>query len=170
MNTRAQHLTKPAHPTSGIFGWLAIVLFAAAIGGLATANARGFYGELSLPTWAPPGWIFGPVWSVLYLMMGVAAWLVWQRTGWTLAFGALPLFTLQLAANALWSWLFFHFHQGALAFAEVLVLWALILATFLSFWRVRRGAALLLLPYLAWVAFASALTFTVWQKNPTVLG
>lgn len=170
MSTHAYNRTKPAHPSRGIFGWLAIVLFAAAVGGLATTDARGFYGELNLPAWAPPGWLFGPVWSVLYLMMGASAWMVWRRIGWSIAFGALPLFATQLIANAAWSWLFFRYHQGGLAFAEILVLWALILATIVSFWRIRRAAALLLLPYLTWVTFACVLTFSVWQRNSDVLG
>lgn len=103
-------------------------------------------------------------------MMGVAAWLVWQQTGAAGRRLALQLFVVQLAANALWSWLFFVWRQGALAFAEVALLWCLIMATFLAFWRVHRLAGALLLPYLGWVTFASALTYSVWRRNPELLG
>ena len=102
--------------------------------------------------------------------MGVAAWLVWRARGWRGAAGTLSLFVLQLAANALWTWLFFYWHLGAAAFAEVLVLEALIICTVLTFFRVSKTAALLLLPYTAWVGFASVLTWSVWRLNPAYLG
>jgi tryptophan-rich sensory protein len=154
----------------GLVAWLALSFFAAAVGGLASVDAPTFYGQLVRPSWAPPGWLFGPVWSVLYLLMGVAAWLVWSRAGFAAARAALILFVIQLVANALWSWLFFVWHLGAAAFVEVLVLWLLIVATIGAFWRVRRLAAVLLLPYLGWVSFAAALTFAVWRRNPGLLG
>lgn len=102
--------------------------------------------------------------------MGISAWLVWRARGLAGAGGALALFIAQLAANALWSWLFFVWQQGSLAFAEILLLWALILATIGLFWRISKAAAALLLPYLVWVSFASALTFATWQLNPRLLG
>ena len=111
--------------------------------------------------------MFGPVWSTLYALMGFAAWLVWRSPGSTRL--ALGLFGAQLAVNALWSWLFFAWHQGALAFADVLVLVALITATIAAFWRTSRLAALFLLPYLLWVSFASVLTWAVWKANPGLL-
>jgi tryptophan-rich sensory protein len=101
--------------------------------------------------------------------MALSAWLVWRRRGFAGARTALVLFIAQLVANALWSWLFFAWHQGALAFAGVLVLWCLIVATIVSFRRISILAASLLLPYLAWCTFASALTFTIWRLNPGVL-
>lgn len=149
--------------------WIAIAFAAAAVGAIASIDAGSFYEQLSRPAWSPPGWIFGPVWSALYLLMGVAAWLVWREQGARGLALALALFLIQLGANALWSWLFFAWRYGALAFAEVLVLLALIVATLVSFWRIRRAAGLLLLPYLAWVCFASVLTWAVWQRNPTLL-
>src|SRR5690606_3941753 len=118
----------------------------------------------------PPPSIFGPVWTTLYIMMAIAAWLVWRVGGFHAAKGALILFLVQLLANALWSWLFFAWQLGAFAFAEVLVLWLLIAATLLAFWRIRPLAGALLIPYLAWVSFASALNYTLWQLNPQVLG
>ena len=154
----------------GLAGWLLASFAAAGMGGLASVNAAGFYGDLVRPPWAPPAWLFGPVWSVLFLLMGVAAWLVWRDHGFRGAGAALKLYLAQLLANALWSWLFFAWRQGAFAFAEVIVLWLLIAATIFSFWRLHRLAALLLVPYLAWVSFAAALNFVLWRLNPVVLG
>ena len=148
-------------------GWLLLVFAAAALGAIASVDAASFYALLDKPSWAPPASLFGPVWTVLYLMMGVSAWLVWRSAGRRRA--ALALFGLQLAANALWSWLFFAWHRGALAAVQVLVLLALIVCTVAAFRRCSHAAAALLLPYLAWVAFACLLTWSVWQRNPALL-
>jgi benzodiazapine receptor len=153
----------------GLLGWTSITFTAAALGAFASTGASAFYAELTLPSWAPPGWLFGPVWSALYAMMAAAAWLVWRDRGFAGARTALVLFVAQLAANALWSWLFFAWRLGAAAFGEVLVLWCLIAATIVSFQRINLLAAVLLYPYLAWTTFASALTFAVWTLNPGVL-
>ena len=102
--------------------------------------------------------------------MAVAAWLVWREHGFRGARPALTLYVVQLVLNALWSWLFFAWQLGAVAFAEIVLLWTLIAATIVLFWRLNRAAAILLLPYLAWVSFASALNFTLWRLNPTILG
>ena len=149
--------------------WLAVVFLAAAIGAAASIDASTFYAQLVRPPWAPPASAFGPVWSVLYLLMGIAAWLVWREREARNLVAALTLFMAQLCANALWSWLFFAWRNGALAFAEVLGLLALIAATVVVFWRVSRLAGALMLPYLAWVCLATALTWSVWQSNPKVL-
>lgn len=147
-----------------------LLTFAAAgLGAVASAEAGSFYEQLVRPSWAPPAWLFGPVWTVLYAAMAIAAWLVWRARGVAGARPALGAFAAQLAANALWSWLFFAWHQGALAFAEVLLLWGLIVVTVIAFWRLSVVAAVLLLPYLAWVTFAAALTLAVWQLNPDSL-
>jgi benzodiazapine receptor len=153
----------------GLLGWLISSFAAAAIGAIASAGAAGFYEQLVRPSWAPPGWVFAPVWTILYVLMGVAAWLVWRTHSFKEGRTALVLFMVQLGANALWTWVFFVWHQGALAFAEVILLWGLILATAASFWRLNAVAAVLLLPYLAWVTFASALTFSAWRLNPNLL-
>lgn len=153
----------------GLIGWLAVCFATAALGAWASINAASFYGKLVRPAWAPPAAVFGPVWSTLYFMMAVAAWLVWRERGFGGARGALTLFSVQLAANALWSWLFFGWKLGMWASVEVVVLWALILATFVAFWRIRPLAGALLLPYLAWVSFATYLCITVWRMNPKVL-
>lgn len=154
----------------GLAGWLAIAFAAAALGGIASRNAASFYGALIRPAWAPPAGVFGPVWSVLYLLIGLAAWLAWRERGAPGRRSALILFVVQLAANALWSWLFFAWHRGQWAFVEILVLWVLILANVVAFWRIRPLAGALLLPYLAWVSFATALAYRTWQLNPALLG
>jgi translocator protein len=154
---------------AGLVGWLVATFAAAAIGAIGSAAAPTFYEQLVRPSWAPPASAFGPVWTLLYAATALAAWLVWRTHSIAAARGAFALFFAQLAANALWSWLFFSWQLGALAFAEVLVLWALIVATIVAFWRRNALAAVLLVPYLAWVTFASALTFAVWQLNPDAL-
>jgi benzodiazapine receptor len=153
----------------GFLGWVLLTFAAAAVGAIASVNAGEFYAELARPSWAPPAWLFGPVWTVLYALMAIAAWLVWRARGFAGARTALVLFVAQLAANALWSWLFFAWQRGGLAFAEVLVLCSLILATIVAFQRISTVAAILLYPYLAWSVFASALTFAVWRLNPALL-
>jgi tryptophan-rich sensory protein len=153
----------------GLLGWQLLCFASAAIGAVASAQAGAFYGQLVRPGWAPPGWLFAPVWTVLYALMGVAAWLAWRAHGFTKGKTALALFVVQLGANALWTWIFFAWHQGALAFAEIMLLWCLIVATAASFWRLNVLAAVLLIPYLAWVTFACALTFATWRLNPGLL-
>ncbi|MDZ4198862.1 MAG: TspO/MBR family protein [Kiritimatiellia bacterium] len=154
----------------GFSAWVVLTFVAAALGGAASAQAGAFYGLLAQPSWAPPGWLFGPVWSVLYALMGVSAGLVWRKRGLRGARFALGLYLVQLAANALWSWLFFAWRLGAIAFVEILVLWVLVLATLLVFRKIRPIAGWLLLPYLAWITFAAALAHAVWKLNPALLG
>lgn len=151
----------------GLLGCLLLVFGVAAVGAVASVNAPGFYAELSKPAWAPPAGVFGPVWSMLYCLMGISVWLVWRSP--LRSRGALTLFGAQLAANALWSWLFFAWHQGALATVDVLLLLVLIVLAMRAFWKSSRLAAILMLPYLFWVSFASALTWSVWQSNPGLL-
>lgn len=153
----------------GFLLWCLPVFVAAALGGWASASAASFYGALNQPQWAPPGWLFGPVWSVLYALMALSAWLVWRAHGWVAARGPLLLFLAQLILNALWSWLFFAWHLGAAALVDIALLLVLIVATIVGFWRLHRIAAVLLWPYLAWVAFASVLNYAVWSLNPQVL-
>lgn len=155
---------------AGLVAWLVITFLAAGIGSLAIMQAETFYARLVLPSWAPPSAVFGPVWTVLYAFMGIAAWLVWREGGFGAARTALTLFLLQLAVNALWSWFFFGWHLGALSFAFILLLWVLIAATLITFLRIRSLAGILLVPYLLWVSFASVLNYTIWQLNPRLLG
>lgn len=154
----------------GLVVWLAVSFVAAAVGGVASIKAGAFYTQLARPEWAPPPDLFGPVWTVLYVLMGIAAWLVWRAGGFQAARAALALFLVQLSVNALWSWLFFAWHLGALAFAEAILLWVFVAATIAAFWRIRPLAGALLVPYLLWVSFATPLSYSVWQLNPQVLG
>ena len=164
------HSRSTTQQVAGLVAWLALTFTAAAVGAVASVQAASFYLQLIRPSWAPPPGVFGPVWSVLYALMGVAAWLVWRQPKEGRHAIAIALFVAQLAVNALWSWLFFAWRLGAGAFADVLVLLALIAATIIAFWRVRPLAGILLLPYFAWVCFASALTWSVWRGNPGILG
>lgn len=153
----------------GLAGWLLLCFAFAAVGAMASVDSPAFYAQLQRPAWAPPAWLFGPVWSLLYFMMGLAAWLVWRERGFRGASIALGLFLLQLLLNGAWSWIFFVWHLGRPAFVEILLLWATLLATLIAFWRIRPAAGLLLVPYLAWVSFASALNYAIWQLNPGLL-
>ncbi len=153
----------------GLFGWLVACFATSAIGAVASIQARSFYTQLTQPAWAPPGSVFGPVWTTLFAMMAIAAWLVWRSGGFSNNRVALSLFLLQLVVNALWSWLFFAWHQGGLALADIALLWILILATTVSFWKVRPLAGMLLIPYLLWVSFAAVLNYAMWQLNPQIL-
>lgn len=154
----------------GLIGWLVATFAASIVGAIASVQATSFYQELVQPSWAPPSSVFGPVWTVLYALMAIAAWLVWRTGGFRANRRALLLFIAQLVANALWSWLFFAWHRGWWAFVDIVVLWVLIVATLVAFWRVRILAGVLLVPYLLWVSFAMALNFSVWRLNPQVLG
>jgi tryptophan-rich sensory protein len=149
---------------------LACCYAVAALGAVASANARDFYVELAKPAWSPPGWIFGPIWTVLYTLMGIAAWLVWRKCSFHKEPGPLSLFAIQLTANGLWSWLFFAWRSGAWSTIEIAILWLLIVATIISFARIDRLAAGLMVPYLAWVSFAAALCYRIGSMNPNLLG
>ncbi len=144
-----------------------IAVFAVgAVGSVATAGAvSGWYAELQKPAWTPPSWVFGPVWSALYLMMAFAAWAVWRREGWPGARLPLALFAVQLVLNGAWSPVFFGARAIGPAFVLIVVLWCAILATLVLFWRVLAGAGALLVPYLAWVSYAAALNFALWRLN-----
>ena len=154
---------------AGLAGWFAVMVVVAVLGAVASINAGTFYQTLTQPAWAPPGSWFGPAWTTLYTLMTVAAWLVWREHGFPGAGLPLGLFLVQLVPNVLWSWLFFAWHLGALSVANILVLWVLIVATTVAFWRAKPVAAVLLVPYLLWVSFAVALNISVWQLNPQLL-
>lgn len=170
MGKEVQSASARPRQIGALLFWLAVSFCAAAAGGIASANAGTFYAQLSLPPWAPPAWLFAPVWTLLYLMMGVAAWLVWRERAVRPVKAALSLFVIQLIANGLWTWLFFAWQKGALAFVEIILLLVLIVATLLASRRARPLAGALLLPYLVWVAFATALTWACWTRNPQLLG
>jgi translocator protein len=152
--------------------WISLVPFvvvcftAAAIGALFTnTSVNTWYAQLRRPEWTPPNWIFGPVWTTLYLMMAFSAWLVWRSSTWSESAAALTLFCVQLILNSLWSVIFFGLRRVGAAFGEVLILWMMIVATAVAFLPFSLLAAWLLFPYLAWVGFASYLNFRIWQMN-----
>lgn len=163
-------MNAPMHTSpSGMRRWLELaswllLCFAAASMG-AVFMPGEWYAALKKPSWNPPGWIFGPVWTALYTMMAVAAWLVWQRGGFAAQRRPLGFFLAQLALNALWTPLFFGLHQPGIAFAEIVLLWLAIAGTLVAFHPVSGVAALLLAPYLAWVSFAAVLNFALWRLN-----
>ena len=141
-------------------GWLVLCLGAASVG--ARFRPGTWYAALRKPAWTPPDRLFAPVWTVLYAMMAVAAWLVWRETGLSREIG---LFVLQLALNAAWTWLFFGLKRPGLALVDLVLLWLAILLTQVAFEHVRPLAGWLLLPYLAWVTFAAALNVALWRLN-----
>ncbi len=143
---------------------LALTFSAAGIGSIATTpNIATWYAGLAKPAWTPPNWLFGPVWTLLYISMAVAAWLVWRQGGlWQ---RALALFAIQLALNAAWTTIFFGFHMSGAAFAEIVAMLTAIIATTMAFWPRSMSAGILMLPYLGWVAFASVLNFAIWRLN-----
>ncbi len=149
--------------------WMVLCFAVAGVsGGFTAREVRGWYRTLSRPSFAPPNWVFGPVWTLLYLMMAVAAWLIWMSPAAVSGAGkslAITLFLVQLALNFAWSWLFFARHRIGWALIEIVVLWVAILATVLAFRGISPLAAGLLLPYLAWVTFATALNAGYWQSN-----
>ena len=149
--------------TVSLIGWLALTFCASATS--AFVKTGGWYADLAKPTWNPPSWVFGPVWTALYIMMAVAAWLVWRQGGWKAQRGPLTLYIVQWALNALWTPLFFGLQRPGLAFGEILILLVAIVTTIVAFWRVRPVAAWLLLPYALWVTFAAVLNFTIWRLN-----
>jgi benzodiazapine receptor len=167
---RAMSIFSRREQALGLAAWLLVVFVAAAAGAVASAQSQSFYGQLVRPDWAPPASVFGPVWTILYASMGIAAWLAWRERGFGGARNALSLFLVQLVLNALWSWLFFAWRLGGWALADIIVLWLLIVATLVAFWRIRPLAGALLVPYLAWVSFATFLNHAVWRLNPALLG
>ncbi len=150
-------------PLIGLIFWIGISLTAGWIGSRFLPGE--WYASLVKPSWNPPSFVFAPVWSVLYVLMGLAAWLVWRRSGFMGASGTLGLFLFQLFLNALWSYLFFGLHRPDLAFIDVVALLLAILMNILTFRRVSKPAGLLMLPYLFWVGFASVLNLQIWRLN-----
>ena len=152
--------------------WIGLIVFLLvcfAIAALASIATRPeiptWYAGLLKPSWTPPAWLFGPVWTALYAAMAVAGWVVWHRAGWRGGRLALTLFALQLVLNGAWSFIFFKFHSVGWAFAEIVALWVAIAATIVTFAGVSQLSSLLLIPYLAWVTYAAALNLAIWRMN-----
>ncbi|MFZ9932040.1 MAG: TspO/MBR family protein [Chthoniobacterales bacterium] len=148
---------------AALAGWIALT-FCAALTGVFVQPA-GYYAQLVKPAWAPPAWLFGPVWTLLYVAMALAAWLVWRQGGWRARRGPLALYVVQLALNALWTPVFFGLRHPGFALVEIVVLGAAIVLTGRAFRPVSRLASWLLVPYLVWVVFAAALNFAIWRLN-----
>jgi len=163
MSTNSVTSPSTARSALALAGWLMVCFAAAAIGGFFLPGE--WYAGLRKPAWNPPNWIFGPVWTGLYTLMAISAWLVWKKGGFAIQRTGLCLFFVQLTFNAAWSPLFFGLHNPGLALVDLLLLWMVLLATILAFWKARRIAGVLLLPYLGWVTFAGALNFALWRLN-----
>jgi len=152
--------------TLGLVGWIVLCFTAAGVGSSFTVpQIETWYADLEKPFFNPPNWVFGPVWSVLYLMMAVAVWLVWKNEGWVNAPHSLGMWCFQLLLNTTWSVLFFGLENPVLAAVEITVLWISILITTIAFWRHDRLAATLMMPYLAWVSYAAALNYAIAALN-----
>jgi tryptophan-rich sensory protein len=163
MANTAADTRRPAVRTYGalaLFG--AAAAAAALLGALGVAGTVNEYLALDRPDWAPPSWLFGPVWTVLYAMIAVSGWLAWRRAGWT---AALTLWAVQLGLNALWTPIFFGAGRYGWALVDIVVLWVLIGLTIAAFWRISKPAAWLLVPYWAWVSFATSLNAAIWAMN-----
>ena len=154
---------------AGLILFLALCLGIGWLGGAVTAaSVKTWYAALTKPSFSPPDELFGPVWTVLYILMGVAAWRVWRSADWYTTRGPLTLFALQLALTLGWTVVFFGLQKIASAVATIVVLDVAVLVTMLAFRAVDRVASLLMLPYVAWVAFATLLNVAIWRLNPTV--
>ena len=150
----------------GLLAWFALVAAAAALGNYFTMpEINGWYRTLQKPPFNPPDWIFGPVWTTLYALMAIGAWLVWRPEGFRGAAFPLAVFLFQLGLNVLWSILFFGQHALGAALVDIALLWLAIAALIGLFWRRHRLAAALQVPYLAWVSFAALLNYEIWRLN-----
>jgi benzodiazapine receptor len=150
----------------GLLLLIVLCLGAGALGAVATTpEIEGWYQTIAKPLWTPPDYVFGPVWTTLYVLMAIAGWLVWKRTGFKSAMMPLTLFAAQLVLNIAWSWIFFGLHEPGWAFAEIVILWPAIVATTLAFFGSSKIAGWMMVPYLAWVSFATVLNFAIWRLN-----
>jgi translocator protein len=168
--TAQQKQTGTVKSRNSLLMLVLFVGFCLAVGGLGSlftsGPVRDWYPMINKPSWNPPAWIFGPVWTVLYLMMGTAAWLVWRRRDEADTKRALIAFIVQLILNAAWSPLFFGLRNPLAGLLDIIPLWAAILATLIFFRRISTAAGWLMVPYWLWVSFATALNFALWKMNP----
>ena len=163
---KIQNEKSQGRSIAGLLVFLVICLGVGGLGGIATApEIKGWYATLTKPSWNPPNWIFGPMWTTLFVMMAVSAWLVWKRPGIKLNSLPMILFAIQLVLNSAWSWIFFNLHMIGAAFAELCVLWVAIAVTMYIFFKHSKLAGGLMIPYLAWVTFAGCLNFAIWRLN-----
>ena len=160
-------MRKPVFRLAGLVFWVGICFFVAWTGALVSPGIApsDWYDALNKPAWNPPDWVFGPVWTALYTMMGVAAWLVWDRFGFWMARTALAAFLIQLVLNGLWSRIFFGMQEPGWAFFQILLLLAAIAITTILFFRKKNMAGWLMVPYMLWVGYASTLNGAIWLMN-----
>lgn len=157
---------SPARTSLGLIVSMVICFAASAVGALfTTPQIDGWYATLDRPGFAPPNWVFGPVWTILYAMMAVAVWMIWKTERSRSRVVPLTLFAIQLILNVFWSVLFFGMQNPFLAFLEIILLWILILSTILSFTQYSKPAAFLMVPYWLWVTFAMVLNYGFWTLN-----
>ena len=155
--------------------WVFAVIFggtfcAAAIGSMASIQARDFYKELRKPKWAPSGAVFGPVWTVLYVLMAISANMVVSKAGWSASVVPLLLFIAQLTLNSLWTWIFFAWRSGKWSLLDIVLLWGVLASNIVAFYVIIPVAGILLIPYLLWISFATVLNASVNRLNPALLG
>lgn len=148
---------------SGLIGWLLLSAVIAWFGSQFAAD--NWYLELNKPGWTPPGWIFGPVWTILYILMAVAAWLIWRNDRKITGKLSLKIYLIKMVCNGLWSYLFFGLHQIGLAFLDIIVLLVLLIWVIILFYKEKKSAGIILIPYLIWVSFASVLNLSIWLLN-----
>jgi benzodiazapine receptor len=163
-----QHRLALSHgrDIAGLAGFIVVCLAVGALGSIATsANVETWYPTLAKPSFNPPAWVFAPVWTTLYLMIAVSGWMVWRAYGFQRARAAFTVYGLQLVLNLAWSFLFFGAHAIGAALIEIIVLLAAIVLTIIRFRPLHSGAATLLMPYAAWVAFATLLNASIWALN-----
>lgn len=153
-----------AHSLTTLFGFIAACFVTAFIGSL--FRPGDWYERLAKPSWRPPNGVFAPVWSVLYFSIAISGWLVWRKAGFVNAAFPLTAYFVQLVLNAAWSPIFFRVHRLDVGFFDISLLWLSIVTTIILFYPIQAAAALLLVPYLAWVSFAAALNFAIWRLNP----
>lgn len=146
--------------------FILICLFAEVVGSYLTfTSVKDWYPTVAKPSWTPPSWLFGPVWTTLYILMGISAWMVWKEGGFQQNPFALGIFFIQLAINVLWSGFFFGLQGIGLALINIVILWVLIIAMVITFWQTKQMAGVLNIPYWLWVSYATALNFQIWRMN-----
>ena len=163
MHLRRESYLPKKKEILGLVGWFVLCFGIAWIGSLAGQDQ--WYADLRRSPFNPPDWVFPVVWTILYALMAIAAWLVWKKKGFLNARIPLGLFFLQLILNGLWPWLFFEFHEIGWAFADIVALWIFLALTLASFWVENPPAGVLLVPYLGWISYAAFLNYIIWRIN-----
>jgi tryptophan-rich sensory protein len=156
-------MNKRTADLMGLAFWIVLTFGVAAFASQFEPGA--WYQTIAKPSWTPPGWLFGPVWGLLYLAMSVSAWLIWRQRSTVKATVPLTLYLVQLALNGLWSWLFFGHQMIGTALVDIIVLTLLIALTAMMFFRIRKAAGIMMLAYFLWVSFATTLNLQIWRLN-----